>query len=27
LSGVKGFFIELRDTVKGLIGLGLSIPY
>jgi polysaccharide biosynthesis/export protein len=27
LSGVKGFFIELRDTIKGLIGLGLSIPY
>ena len=27
LSGVKGFLIELRDTVKGLIGLGLSIPY
>jgi hypothetical protein len=25
LSGMKGFLIELRDTIKGLIGFGFSI--
>ena len=25
LSGMKGFFIEFRDTVKGLIGFGYTL--